>query len=449
MNLTAVIKYQLSQANALDKPILVAVSTGVDSMVLLANLQQLIPPEKIHVAYVDHQLRLQSQAETQFIKQYCQKHCLKLHITTWPKALHPSSGIEQQARNFRYEFFKQIMLQEKLTYLLTAHHGDDQLETWLMKLLRGGQLEQLVSIVPKREFAQKYQLLRPLLTVDKQEIIAYAKQHELQWFEDETNVQETYLRNRLRKNVIPQLKKENLAVIEHVNLYSQQLADLLLLQKQVYQQLKQKLALESGYCLEKWQKLPSNQQALFIKNLCQDYTLSLSISKLQSIIHVLNNKNKPQATVQLTKEHIFYKAYACFGIKLARVTKITVSNDQPIFLELDHWVKLSENQAIGLFTSEKHVSGDKLFLSALPEKLFIRHRLPGDKLLTSIGKQKVKKILIDHKIPQKLRERLWLVADQENNVYWIVGIKKSNLAHDQKNAKMQYMIVYRDLRRED
>ncbi|WP_051533680.1 tRNA lysidine(34) synthetase TilS [Ligilactobacillus apodemi] len=120
--------------------VLVAVSTGVDSMVLLWLVQHL-PPKlrpQIYVAYIDHQLRVQSQAETQFIQAYCEKSHLPLFVKVWQD--HPKTGIENAARNVRYAFFNEIMQKEKILYLLTAHHGDDQAETFLMKLVRGGDI---------------------------------------------------------------------------------------------------------------------------------------------------------------------------------------------------------------------------------------------------------------------------------------------------------------------
>lgn len=448
MDLSVNIQQQLRQAQLLDKPILVAVSTGVDSMVLLDLLQQNLPKNNLHVAYVDHQLRAQSQRETEFIKFYCQKNDLTLHMTKWPKSLHPQSGIEAQARIFRYNFFAQVMQQEKIAYLLTAHHGDDQLETWLMKLLRGGQLEQLTGIRQVRHFAQKYHLVRLLLEVEKQQLLDYAKQRQLTWFDDETNTDDTYLRNRLRKYVTPQLKKENPAVINHLNSYGQQIADLLLLQQQVYQHLKQTLARQQAYSLAAWQALAPNQQRLFVKCLCQETTLSLAETQLTALVRFLNNATKPQGIFNLTANTVVYKDYAYFGIKPLPKDSLQVVDNTEISLQLGKMVKLDEQHEIGLFLAQEDILGDKLYLTTLPNKLVVRHRHLADKLLTKDGRQKVKKILIDQKIPQAKRDKLWLVADQQENIYWIIGIKKSNLARGQKNAKIQYMIVYRDLRRE-
>ncbi|WP_252899098.1 ATP-binding protein [Secundilactobacillus odoratitofui] len=93
--------------DSLTSPIVVAVSTGVDSMVLLTLLQRLpeIERTKLIVAHVNHELRAQSVAEETYLTDYCRKHQLKLVKAHWPKQIHPANGIEAAARSFRYQFF--------------------------------------------------------------------------------------------------------------------------------------------------------------------------------------------------------------------------------------------------------------------------------------------------------------------------------------------------------
>lgn len=182
--------------NLADQPLLVAVSTGVDSMVLLDLLMKL-PPKmqpQITVAYVDHQLREQSKVETKFIKKFCQQNNLPLEVAVWSKEQHPQNGTEEAARKFRYQFFLSVMKKRKIKVLATAHHADDLAETVIMKLVRGGELSQLVGIESRRSFEGDYQIIRPLLRYSKKQLYEYADQKELTYFEDETNYQDDALR---------------------------------------------------------------------------------------------------------------------------------------------------------------------------------------------------------------------------------------------------------------
>lgn len=149
-------------------------------MVLLTLLQRLPVAHrpKLIVAHVDHQLRQQSQVERQFITTYCQQHRLPLEVAVWPLAAHPATGIEAAAREFRYAFFERVMKQTHATTLVTAHHANDQAETVLMKLIRGGDLTQLVGIRTEQPFGSG-RLVRPLLRIDKATLLAYAQTNHL------------------------------------------------------------------------------------------------------------------------------------------------------------------------------------------------------------------------------------------------------------------------------
>ena len=157
--------------------VVVAVSTGVDSMVLLDLLQHLSSKNRpqIIVAHMNHELRKQSQLEERFIRQYCKQNDLKLAVAHWPQTLHPQTGVENAARQARYHFFQEVMKDNQAKILLTAHHQNDLAETMLMKMTRGGQLSQLVGIRDRRPFASGT-LIRPLLPFSKQQLKKYALQ---------------------------------------------------------------------------------------------------------------------------------------------------------------------------------------------------------------------------------------------------------------------------------
>ena len=156
--------------------ILVGVSGGVDSVVLLHLLQAINDDTrpKISVAHINHQLRDESDSDEKFVRKLAESYRIPFYSYTWKKEEHPESGIEESARKVRYTFLKKLMKAHKIPVLMTAHHQDDQVETVLMKLARGSSLEQLTGIKLIQPLNEG-QLMRPMLTFTKGQIYEYAK----------------------------------------------------------------------------------------------------------------------------------------------------------------------------------------------------------------------------------------------------------------------------------
>ncbi len=114
------------------------------------------------------------------------------------------------------------MEQENYDLVLTAHHGDDQLETLLMRLTRGGSFTGHSGIVRQQTFGNGI-LPRPLLSFSKESLYEYAEEKNLTYFEDATNISQDYFRNRIRQNIVPELKKENPQILAHAQQFHQQL----------------------------------------------------------------------------------------------------------------------------------------------------------------------------------------------------------------------------------
>ena len=424
--------------------VLVAVSTGVDSMVLLWLVQHL-PPKlrpQIYVAYIDHQLRAQSQAETQFIQAYCEKSHLPLFVKVWQD--HPKTGIENAARNVRYAFFNEIMQKEKILYLLTAHHGDDQAETFLMKLVRGGDLAQLVGIKTARSFAKNTKLVRPLLAFSKQQLADFAKEKDLFFFEDETNQSSAYFRNRIRHKIVPQLKQENPHFLSHVTEYSDQLAVLLQGCEEVAQEKLARLLTAKGYSISKLQELSLAWQELTLRQLFVENSLVLEQKQLKQVMQLLQNNTKPQGSITLNQELILKKEYDVFRLETKPKEKTT--STKKIKLQVGQWYSLGNKTKLGIFVPTEfrlNMHDEVLLVSKDSLPLYLRKRHPGDRLLTSVGHQKVKKILIDQKIPTAKRDELWCLTTENDEIFWVIGVKKTDLSPRAVNAKIQYIVVLR------
>ncbi|MFT9452279.1 tRNA lysidine(34) synthetase TilS [Liquorilactobacillus ghanensis] len=433
--------------------VLAAVSTGVDSMVMLQLLLKL--PKKIRpqvsVAYVNHRLRPASAQETEFIRSFCQKHHLPLFTTDWSPQQHPAHGIEAAARDFRYKFFAQIMQKQGISELLTAHHQDDQVETFMLKLIRGGQLQQLTGIAARRCFSAQAGswILRPMLPFSKTEIRAYAVEQRIKYFEDETNFELKVLRNRLRNRFIPELVEENPQFKEHIINYQSQLACLQAAMKPLLEQRLQTIkTAKHTYSLTNWQQQPLAWQQLLLEKILSIPTAKITHGQQQQASELLNNSQKPQGRIDLEGNWLFFKEYDHFGVTYSQANLTAVSTDFCQQLRLGEWQHLEDGSQVGLFEWNSGMLHPKDLVFRLPTDqrfpLQIRHRQKGDRLVTAVGKQKVKKILIDLKLSKVQRSKLWIVADKKNRPIWLVGVKRGYLSEAAVNGRMLYMIIFRN-----
>jgi len=177
----------------------VAVSGGVDSMVLLDLLRQQ-SDIKLVVAHYDHGIRDDSDLDRQLVQQVTKKHGLPFVYD------HGSLGAgasEATARSARYEFLHRVRQASGAKAIITAHHEDDLLETAVLNMLRGTGRRGLTSL------GSSDTVLRPLLHIPKTELITYARQQELPWNEDSTNIDTQYTRNAVRHQIMPRFAAEH------------------------------------------------------------------------------------------------------------------------------------------------------------------------------------------------------------------------------------------------
>ncbi|HSE29280.1 MAG TPA: tRNA lysidine(34) synthetase TilS [Candidatus Saccharimonadales bacterium] len=176
----------------------VAVSGGVDSMVLLDILRRQ-PELELLVAHVNHGIRKDSQYDEELVRKVCTD--LKLTFRSTRLNLKGNSS-EEVARNLRYAFLQQCSKKFKADAILVAHHKDDLVETALINIIRGTGWRGLAPFVESR-------VLRPLLDFTKDQIIGYARKNNVVWREDSTNSNEAYLRNYIRLSLIPALNQKS------------------------------------------------------------------------------------------------------------------------------------------------------------------------------------------------------------------------------------------------
>ena len=188
-----------------EKYLIVGTSAGPDSMALLHYLRH-NTNNTIVCCHINHNVRKESQKEENFLKQYCKQNNIIFESTTVKK--YNENNFENEARKKRYAFYQQTINKYKSKYLFLAHHGDDLIETILMKIIRGSNLEGYAGIktITKKN---NYYIVRPFLKYTKEDLINYNKLHNIKYYIDKSNYNTKYTRNRIRKNILPVLKKED------------------------------------------------------------------------------------------------------------------------------------------------------------------------------------------------------------------------------------------------
>jgi len=179
---------------------IIAVSGGVDSVVLLHKLISVKPPSVEYVvAHFDHGIRENSAEDAEFVKQLAEKY----NVPFISKRVEMGLGAsEDAARVLRYEFLFECVAKHKAEGLITAHHQDDVLETMILNILRGSGPRGLIGY-------SRSGIIRPFIRKTKQELSQYAQDHKLSWREDETNNDVRYLRNNIRQNIMPKISESD------------------------------------------------------------------------------------------------------------------------------------------------------------------------------------------------------------------------------------------------
>ncbi len=454
--------------------IVCAVSGGADSIAMLHLLNELQDKLKIKlmVAHFDHQLRANSALDAQFVKKVAQK--LSLPFVLESKNVKNFSkqnklSIEEAARNLRYDFFERVALQWQANKVCVAHTKEDQAETILMRLLRGTGTGGLGGMREKRALGQ-VTLIRPLLSVEKTDLKKYLKHTHILWREDASNKDLAFTRNRIRKVLIPLLKKEfNPSITEELCRLSEILkADESYFETQT-NKLFQKMVVETeeGFRVSKnlFLKLELSLQRYLVRKifnaLMDGSTLSFeNTERVLSLIQrsQLGRKIILPGGVQFLIEHDGIKAIKKKTSLKKIHTLLKIPSQKTLSLPmLDvqislEWVQkpfnfrkksqtlrksllfIDQGQSV---TWTEYFSADKM-----DNEILIRSRKEMDRYhpMGLNGFKKVKELLIDEKIPLSWRDRIPLFVS-EGKIFWVGGYRISEDFKVTENTKKVLKII--------
>lgn len=439
--------------------ILVAVSGGVDSMVLLDCLMtaQKQIGFRLGVVHIDHRLRSVSADEAAYIADFCDKNNLTFHLKVWENPA--EQGIETAARAFRYEKFDEIVRHDHYDTLMTAHHGDDQMETILMKIIRGGQLGTYAGIKETQPFAGG-RLIRPLLSFSKEQLYAYAEAEDLPFFEDHTNQELTVQRNRLRHLVVPQLKKENTQAMAHFQKFSQQIqwAEQFI-RKNTHQMITEHLTYGEERLSIPWtviESLESFERYFFFYTFF-DYVFPVTkVTIKEKQIDTLLQQCEQAAgqwQVDLGKRWVIERSYEVLYLYKRKKERSTNHQDTPLEIIPNQSIQLGESEWLGIYTPDQlpdweldetgKIFTHDLWLSA-EQSLWVDRRKPGDRIqLTETLNKKVSRYFIDKKISIAQRTNSWVIIDEGRNLWSLVPFVHSYLSIGVETDKIHYILLYK------
>jgi tRNA(Ile)-lysidine synthase len=444
--------------------VVVGVSGGPDSMALLDYLNSTGNrwALTVIVASVDHGLRGEQSAEdVSYVERYCRRNNVKFEGTFLDVLSHQQEkgvSVQQAARECRYRFFEKVMVSYSADFLALGHHGDDQVETMLMRQVRGSFGTARSGIPVSRPFGSG-RLIRPFLTVTKEDIEAYCRERKIKPRRDPTNESDDYVRNRFRHHVLPFLKEENPNVHRRFQYDSETLAED---HHYLETAAKEKLAdaiidkqpdnvILSRHVLSSVPRaLQKRMVHLILNYLYKEIPSSLSSIHIEGVLAFLD-ADHPSGRLDFPSQLQVIRSYDQLTFVFGTRNAGNVYQEK-----LDDGGKL--DLPFGEISAEvctydgKTEEGKNVFVcdaDLVSFPLTVRTRWSGDRLLLKgmNGSKKVKTIFIDEKVDKDVRDVWPVVVDAGGTVLWLPGLKHSSAAG--VTAKTKRLLILRFQSSED
>ena len=398
------------------EPLLIGVSGGADSVALLDALVQ--SGYRPHVCHLNHQWRgAESDADAEFVRELAGRYGLPATIESRAVA-----GDEDAARQARLKFFESVAARTGIHTLALAHTADDQVETFLLRLLRGAGVAGLVGIWPERQLGS-LRIIRPLLKVCRAEVVEYLKSRQLTWREDSSNTNRQFLRNRVRHELLPLLARD----------YNPGIRDVLLRTAEILREEDELLsALAEAVPIEALRGQPVALQRRALRRWLGE---ELDFDHIESV-RQLALSDSASAEVALPDNVIVFREYDTLR-QATREELAAVTGRWPLNLAGETvigelgvtFVCQSERSEESLRATEalRSTQGDRnserFDADALGESVFVRTWEDGDRFqpLGMSGERKLQDFFADEKVPRHRRGRVPLVCAADGRIAWIVG----------------------------
>ena len=397
--------------------LLLATSGGIDSMAMVHLLHQL--KCSIALSHCNFQLRgVESFGDQNFVQEYANTNEIPLFLTQFDTEAFANDyklSIQIAARKLRYNWFYELLETENYDYILTAHHADDNIETFLINLSRGTGLEGLVGIP-----AQNDKIVRPLLPFTRDEILEYATQNSIQWREDSSNASDKYLRNKIRHHLVPLLKELNPQFMEsfqktqsYLNESQELVEDAAIM---VYQQVAKEVSEIIVFDLKQLLRLPNYTSYLY------QWLREFGFTAWEDVYALVKSQSGKQVFApnyrllkdreQLILSPIFRQDYKESYFIGKDVTEVNF----PLNLTFSTADELSEASNSIIFVDQ-----DKLVYP-----LVLKRWNEGDSFqpFGMDGKsKKLSKLFKDEKLSLLEKENCWVLWSK-NQIVWVIGIRQ-------------------------
>ena len=416
-----------------DTKLLLAISGGVDSVVLFHLLHKL--NYDVSLVHCNFKLRgKESDLDEEFIKnlnQISSNQIFTISFDTEKYAKEHKLSTQIAARELRYNWFQKLITEHKFDYVLTAHHADDNLETFLIHLTRGSGLDGFTGIP-----IVNGNIVRPLLAFSREEILNYAKDHDIEWREDASNASNKYIRNKIRHQVLPVLKEINPSVLDSFATTIENLQE----SKQIIEDSIENIASEvlkkeANFIkidIEKIKEL-SNPKA-YLYQLLKSY----HFTEWNDVYDLLNAQSGKQ---------VFSKTHGLLKDRdVLILSKIDLSNSIEMAFQIE--------EEITEITNPIHLTFEEVFEKSTENKqtiyvdkdllkypLILRKWEKGDYIypLGMQGKKKLSKYFKDEKFSLIDKENTWLLCNAENQIMWIVNHRQDRRFVKNNNLKISVL----------
>ncbi|WP_445719417.1 tRNA lysidine(34) synthetase TilS [Flavobacterium sp.] len=410
-----------------DKKLLLAVSGGVDSMVLLDLFYKL--RFDICVVHCNFQLRgKESDGDELFVQVKSKKLKVKSYFIRFDTEKYSKENklsIQIAARKLRYNWFQELLSENQLDYLVTAHHLDDNVETFLINFTRGTGLEGLTGIP-----TQNGNIIRPLLPFSREEIENYALENKIQWREDSSNASDKYFRNKLRHDVVPILKELNTGFLDSFQntLHHLQQAESLVndASKLVYEKVV--IVKENQLEIQLKPLLTFQNYKSYLYQWLKEYRFS-AWNDIYDLVTAQSGKQVFSNTHVLLKDRN----------KLILSERKAASNNEVYFIDsIESKVNIPLKLSFTRFSGGKDVNSNCIFVDEDKIKfpLTIRKWQEGDEFYPfgMTGKKKLSKYFKDEKFSLLDKENQWLLCSADQ-IVWVIGKRADNRFKTQKTTQ--------------
>ena len=421
-----------------DDYVVMGISGGPDSMALLYVMIKL--REKLHfqivVAHVHHNIRRESDEEASMVKDYCESNQLIFEF----KKLEYEKFSESLGHKMRYDFFEELVNKYHAKYLFTAHHGDDLIETVLMRIVRGSNLKGYAGFEPIIDNGT-YKTLRPLVYVTKDDIMEYIDKYNIPYVIDETNNNTIYTRNRYRHNILPVLKQENKDVHLKFLKYNSTLLEYnSYIEEQVeniYSNIITNNTINTKLLSQEHRVITSSLISRWLNDIYGDDINLITYKHLDNLVDLVYS-NKPNTIISLPN-HRFIKKYDSLSVyEEKNIMNYEFVIEDEVVLPTGHSICIINNTEM---TSNfvTHLNSNN---TTLPLK--VRNYHIGDKMTVKnmVGHKKISDIFTDEKIDISIRDSYPVVIDSNGEILWLPGIKKSSFDNN-KDGNYDIILEYR------